>query len=587
MKVKVNPLKDLMEYAGSYGFLVTLGRLLAGASALVGMVPYYLLWKILKVAIEGEALNDIKGLGIRAVVVMLLSMLIYIAALFCTHIASFHMQANMRSKLLNKVINLPMGIFDEEGTGRIRRIIVDSTAATETFVAHNLPDKAVASATPIGLAVLMLAFDYRIGIICLIPVLLGFVCMMGMMGKNMQTKMGEFMNAMEVMSNEGVEYVRGIPVVKTFGQSVFSFKRFKDSIDHFSSWAMDYTVMVRPAMVRFMTCINGIFAAIICAAYFLGRDGITPRLVLNVMYYIIITPLLTVAMTKLAYTGEQEMQVVDAIERVKSILSYEPLKESSSGKVPSDHTIEVKNISYRYPEATADAVKDLSLTIKPGSKVALVGPSGGGKTTTAQLITRFFDVSAGSISIGGVDVKDIPQKELMKLVSFVFQDSHLLKMSILENVRLSKPSATEAEVLHALEEAQCMDIIDKLPQGIHTMIGTRGTYLSGGEQQRITLARAFLKDAPILILDEATAFADPDNEAKMQAAFTKLSEKKTLIMIAHRLSTVVGADQIYVLANGTCAEQGTHNELMQQNGIYHRMYDEYNRSVAWKVGVAQ
>ncbi|MCR4588199.1 MAG: ABC transporter ATP-binding protein/permease, partial [Lachnospiraceae bacterium] len=288
MKVKVNPLKDLMEYAGKYGILVTLGRLLAGASALIGMVPYYIIWKILKVAIEGER-DAITGLAIQAVGIMLLSMLIYIAALFCTHIASFHMQANMRSRLLHKVIDLPMGIFDEEGTGKIRRIIMDSTAATETFVAHNLPDKAVASATPIGLAVLMLAFDYRIGLICMIPVLLGFLCMMGMMGKNMQAKMGEFMNAMEVMSNEGVEYVRGIPVVKTFGQSVFSFKRFKDSIDHFSAWAMDYTTMVRPAMVRFMTCINSIFVAIVCAAYFFGRDGITPQLVLNIMYYIIIT----------------------------------------------------------------------------------------------------------------------------------------------------------------------------------------------------------------------------------------------------------------------------------------------------------
>ncbi|MCR5032854.1 MAG: ABC transporter ATP-binding protein/permease, partial [Lachnospiraceae bacterium] len=410
---------------------------------------------------------------------------------------------------------------------------------------------------------------------------------MGMMGKNMQTKMGEFMNAMEVMSNEGVEYVRGIPVVKTFGQSVFSFKRFKDSIDHFSSWAMDYTTMVRPAMVRFMTCINSIFAAIVCAAYFFGRDGITPRLVLNIMYYIIITPLLTVAMTKLAYTGEQEMQVVDSIQRVKSVLAYEPLPETEKGIVPTEHTIEVQDISYRYPGAQTNAVNHLSLTIKPGSKVALVGPSGGGKTTTAQLITRFFDVSEGSIRIGGVNVKDIPQKELMKMISFVFQDSHLLKMSILENVRLSKPSATEEEVLQALKEAQCMDIIDKLPQGIHTMIGTKGTYLSGGEQQRITLARAFLKDASVLILDEATAFADPDNEAKMQAAFTRLSRNKTLIMIAHRLSTVTNADEIYVLADGTCAEHGTHEALMGQEGIYHHMFDEYNRSVEWKVGVAQ
>ena len=581
---KDNVMKVINEYAGSYRYVIVLGRVLAALSALVGMVPYYDLWRIIKVAVSGENLSQISGLAWQAVGIMILSMLMYVGALMCTHVSAFRVQANLRTRLMKHIVTLPLGVFDQAGTGKIRRIVNESSAATETYIAHNLADKAVASATPVGLVVLMLAFDWRIGLICLIPAIIGFLFMMGMMGKEMQEKMREYQNALEVMSSEATEYVRGIPVVKTFGQTVFSFKRFKNALDDYEKWCVSYTISLRKSMMGFMTGINAIFEALVFAGFIFARNGVTSDLILNMMYYIIITPLLTVTLTKIAYAGEQEMQVIDSIKRIDGILNIQPLSETDQAKQPKDYSVELKNIRYRYPDAENDAIHNLSLSIPSGQHVAFVGPSGGGKTTTAALIARFFDVQEGTIEIGGVNVKDIPQNTLMKMVSFVFQDNKLLKGTILDNVRLAKPEATDAEVMEALKKAQCMDIIKKLPDGIHTVIGTKGTYLSGGEQQRIAIARAVLKNAPILILDEATAFADPDNEAMVQKAFEELSVGKTLIMIAHRLTTVADADRIFVLKDGTCAESGSHKELMEQNGLYKEMFEEYTRSIEWKVG---
>ena len=577
-------MKVINEYAGSYRYVIVLGRVLAALSALVGMVPYYDLWRIIKVAVSGENLSQISGLAWQAVGIMILSMLMYVGALMCTHVSAFRVQANLRTRLMKHIVTLPLGVFDQAGTGKIRRIVNESSAATETYIAHNLADKAVASATPAGLVVLMLAFDWRIGLICLIPAIIGFLFMMGMMGKEMQEKMREYQNALEVMSSEATEYVRGIPVVKTFGQTVFSFKRFKNALDDYEKWCVSYTISLRKSMMGFMTGINAIFVALVFAGFIFARNGVTSDLILNMMYYIIITPLLTVTLTKIAYAGEQEMQVIDSIKRIDGILNIQPLSETDQAKQPKDYSVELKNIRYRYPDAENDAIHNLSLSIPSGQHVAFVGPSGGGKTTTAALIARFFDVQEGTIEIGGVNVKDIPQNTLMQMVSFVFQDNKLLKGTILDNVRLAKPEATDAEVMEALKKAQCMDIIKKLPDGIHTVIGTKGTYLSGGEQQRIAIARAVLKNAPILILDEATAFADPDNEAMVQKAFEELSVGKTLIMIAHRLTTVADADRIFVLKDGTCAESGSHKELMEQNGLYKEMFEEYTRSIEWKVG---
>ncbi|MBR1597743.1 MAG: ABC transporter ATP-binding protein [Lachnospiraceae bacterium] len=577
-------MKIINGYAGSYGKLISFGRILAALSALVALIPYYDIWKIIRIAVKGEELAGIRPAAWNAVMGTVISLLMYVAALMCTHIAAFRVQANMRSTLMRRILTLPLGVFDSEGTGKIRRTVNESTAATETYIAHNLPDKAVAAATPIGLVVLLFAFDWRIGLICLIPVVMGFAFMMTMMGRNMQEKMSEYQNALDTMSSEATEYVRGIPVVKTFGQTVHSFRRFKEAIDNFGVWATDYTVMLRGRMIGFMTCINAIFVFLVVAAYMFTRGGTAPETILNIMYYIIVTPLLTVTLTKVAYSGEQEMVVVDALSRIESILDMQPLEEAKDGRIPENHAITLSHVSYRYKDSAGDAVSDLSLRINAGEHVAFVGPSGGGKTTTAALIARFFDVDEGEILIGGINIREIRESELMKLVSFVFQDSRLFKTSILENVRMARPSATEDEVMEALKKAQCMDIIDKLPLGIHTVLGSEGTYLSGGEQQRISIARAILKDAPILILDEATAFADPDNETKMQAAFEELGKNKTMIMIAHRLSTVVDADRIFVLKDGSVCESGSHDELMDSNGLYRKMFEEYTRSAQWKVG---
>lgn len=474
----------------------------------------------------------------------------------------------------------------DEGTGKIRRIVNDSTAATETFIAHNLPDKTVAAVTPVGLLVLIFAFNWKIGLICMIPAVIGFLCMMSMMGKGMQEKMAEYQGALETMSSEATEYVRGIPVVKTFGQTVHSFTRFKKTIDDFGKWATDYTIMLRKPMIGFMTCINAIFLFTVLSAYLFIGSGITPQAadILNIMYYIIVTPLITVALTKVAYSGEAEMTLIDALGRVKSVMDIEPLSDGEGDKEPQGNSLELRDVTYRYKDGASDAVKNVSARIEQGEHVAFVGPSGSGKTTICELIARFFDVDSGEILLGGVNVKEIPQKKLMEYISFVFQDSRLLKTSIFENVRLSRPDASEAEVMEALKKAQCMDIIEKLPGGIHTVIGEKGTYLSGGEGQRIAIARAILKDAPILILDEATAFADPDNEARVQAAFEEMTKGKTMIMIAHRLSTVTNADRIFVMDHGSITEHGMHEELMSLNGLYKRLYDEYTRSIEWKVG---
>jgi len=581
---KFDHMKLIGQYAGNYRILITIGRILAGISAVMALVPYYDLWRVIRIAVNGDDAADIKSYAWRAVLWTVGSLLVYIAALMCTHIAAFRIQANMRSSLMRKIITLPLGIFDEDGTGKIRRIVNDSTAATETFIAHNLPDKAVAAVTPVGLLVLVFAFNWKIGLLCIIPAFIGFLCLASMMGKNMQKKMAEYQDALETMSSEATEYVRGIPVVKTFGQTVHSFKRFKTSIDNFGKWTTDYTVMLRKPMTGFMTCINAIFVFLVLAAYLITRDGTTATDILNIMYYIIVTPLLTVCLTKLAYSGEAEMTLIDALKRVEAITSLEALPEDRNGIRPKEYSLELDDVTYRYKDAARDAVSGVTMQIPEGAHVALVGPSGSGKTTLAELIVRFFDVSGGAIRIGGVDVRNIASAELMKAVSFVFQDSRLLRTSIAENVKLSRPEATESEVLAALQKAQCMDIIEKLPAGIHTVIGEKGTYLSGGEQQRIAIARAFLKDAPILILDEATAFADPDNETKVQEAFSELSKGKTVIMIAHRLSTVVNADRIYVMDGGQLKESGTHGELMAEGGLYKRLFEEYTRTVAWKVG---
>ena len=582
---KKSSLSRLFEYAGNYKYLTILSWVLSAVSAWIALVPFYYIWRIIKevlaVVPDYSQAQNLKGYGWAAVGFALLSMIIYVGSLMCSHVAAFHVQAEMRSQMMHHIVTLPMGFMDSEGSGKIRKIINESSEATETYLAHQLPDQTGAYATPVGLLVLLLVFDWRLGLLSLIPVVAAFLIMGSMTGEKMQQKMKEYQNALEEMSSEAVEYVRGIPVVKTFGQSVFSFKRFQTSIKNYEKWTISYTKDLRMPMVLYTTIINAVFSVLIATAFFFTASD---AYLLNLLFYIIITPIITVTLNKIMFASENQMIVSDALERIDGILDRQPLPETKDGRAMKGSSVTFENVSFRYENASKDALHQISLQIKDGEHMAFVGPSGGGKTTLASLAARFFDTTEGTVRIGGVDVRDIPSEKLMEKVSFVFQDSKLLKMSIYDNVRMGKKDATREEVLQALKDAQCEDIIAKMPNGIDTVIGSKGTYVSGGEAQRLSIARAMLKAAPILILDEATAFADPDNEAKVQAAFSRLSEGKTVIMIAHRLSSVVDADRICVLKDGEIREMGTHKDLVANGGIYAHMWEAYNQSVCWKVG---
>ena len=585
---KQSNLSKLMGYAGNFRFLTYASWILSGVSAAFALIPFYFLWRIIKeVLTVMPDFSKAAGLihnGWMAVLFAALSLVIYICALMCSHLAAFRVQANLRKAMLHHVITLPLGTLEKEGSGKVRKTIQECSGATETFLAHQLPDMVGAYVTPLGLVVLLFAFDWRFGLICLIPIVLSFVVMMVFMtGPTLKVKMQEYQNALEDMSNEAVEYVRGVPVVKTFGQTVYSFEKFKKSIDRYSEWAISYTKSMRIPMCLLTILINGIFAFILAAGIWFTKGGISTTLVLNILFYIILTPILTVTMTKIMFQSENNMLLEDAMKRMDNILSLEPLKETQNAKNPKENSVELRHVSYSYDERT-QALKDISLSIKGGQTVAFVGPSGSGKTTLANVISRFFDVKEGEVLIGGVNVKDISKEKLMETVSFVFQNSRLIKGTILDNVKLGKPDAAEEEVMTALRQAQCMDIVEKMPDGVHTVIGTNGVYLSGGAGQRIAIARAILKNAPIIILDEATAFADPDNEVRVQAAFKELAKDRTVIMIAHRLSTVTSADCIYVLKDGSIAEHGTDSELKNKGGIYAEMMKNYISSVNWKVG---
>ncbi|RGH28383.1 ABC transporter ATP-binding protein [Roseburia sp. AF02-12] len=585
---KESSLSKLFVYAGKFRYLTIASWILSVISAWLALVPFYYIWRIMKEVLSvapdfGKAAH-LKEYGWAAVGFAILSMLVYVCALMCSHLAAFRVQANIRTSLMRHILTLPMGFLDKDGTGKIRKIVNESSAATETYLAHQLPDQAGAIATPAGLLVLLMVFDFRLGLLSLIPVVAAFLIMGTMTGQRMKDKMEEYQNALDEMSSEAVEYVRGIPVVKTFGQSVFSFKRFQTSIQKYEKWTIAYTKEMRIPMTVYTTAINAVFAVLIAATFFFTGKGGDNTFLLNLLFYIIITPIITVTMNKIMYSSENQLIVADAISRIESILEKKPLPETAHAQEPENNSITFENVSFRYEDGGRDALHQINLTIKEGEHVAFVGPSGGGKTTLTSLVARFFDTTEGRILIGNKDVKEISSKQLMDMVSFVFQDSKLLKTSILENVRMGKKDATREEVMQALKEAQCEDIIAKLPDGIDTVIGSSGTYVSGGEAQRLSIARAMLKNAPILILDEATAFADPDNEAKVQEAFSRLSKGKTVIMIAHRLSSIVDADRICVLKDGSIAEEGTHETLLQKNGVYAHMWEEYNKSVQWKVG---
>ena len=583
---KQSNLSRLLQIAGNHKYLTRASWVLSAVSALIALVPYYYIWLVMKEVLEtAPAFSRARNLphnGWMAVLFAVIAVLVYIAGLMCSHLGAFRIATNLRIQAMEHIVKLPLGLAERIGSGKLRKIVNESSAETETYLAHQLPDRAGAIATPCGLLVLLFVFDWRLGLLSLAPVLLGFLIMMTMTGSRMQQKMKEYQNALDDMSNEAVEYVRGIPVVKTFGQTIFSFKKFKGSIDRYKTWVIAYTKELRTPMMLYTAAINGVFAFLIAGGLLLTQKGVTPEFLLNLIFYIIITPIISVALTKIMFQSENAMIVDDALQRIDSVLNLDPLKETDHPQHPENGSVELQNVSFSY-DGEKDVLKGVSLSIPAGRTVALVGPSGGGKTTLANLISRFFDPQSGVVKIGGVDVRSIPKKELMDTVAFVFQNSRLIKASILENVRMGKPDATREEILAALQNAQCDDIIEKLPNGVDTVIGTKGVYLSGGEQQRIAIARVMLKNAPILILDEATAFADPDNETRVQAALSNLSRGKTVIMIAHRLSTVVGVDKIYVVKDGQIAESGSSRELLAQGGLFSRMWQNYQTSVRWKV----
>ncbi len=532
----------LMEYAGRYRTLTYLSLILSALSSVLALLPFVCLWRIIREVLDvqpdfSQATGIVRN-GWMAVLFAVLAWLVYVAALVCSHGSAFRTAANMRKTLMRHIARLPIDFADEMGSGKVRRIVTEVTGSTETLLAHNLPDMAGAITMPICMLVMLFLYDWRYGVACLIPIALSFAVMMRMAGPAMQEDMRQYQNALERMSNEAVEYVRGVPVVKTFGQTVFSFHRFKASIDDYCGFCMHYTRMMRKSMVGYTVLINSAFVCILGVTLFLIRGG---------------------------------------NYRADILLNF---------LLPSGATVELRDVTYRYAADAPAAVSHLSLKAERNEIVAIVGPSGSGKTTAAGLISRFFDPQEGQVLIGGVDVRQISKEVLMRHVAYVFQDSRLLKRSIADNLRIAKPDATKDEMLEVLKKAQCMDIVSRLPKGIDTELGTRGTYLSGGEQQRIAIARAMLKDADVVILDEASAFADPECEAQVQLAFQEMAKGRTVIMIAHRLSTIRNADRIYVLQDGRVEEQGKHDELLEKNGLYADMWAEYQKAVNWKVGEA-
>ncbi len=586
MKKQTN-LSRLLDYAGKYRILTYLSWVLSAAGALLALVPFWYIWYILKevivVAPQYENAVHVTYYGWMAVVFAVAGVLTYITGLMCSHLAAFRIATNMRITMTRHIATLPLGVIEQFGSGKLRRTIFETSGAMETYLAHQLPDKARAMATIAGLLTLLLIFDWRLGLLSLLPVFLAFLVMTRMTGKEMQDDMTQYQNALADMSNEAVEYVRGIPVVKTFGQTVFSFKKFKDTIDNYERWVIAYTKRMRWPMTFYTLAVNSVFVFLIAGGFLFSHGSADSSVLLNLLFYIIITPVISLTLTKLMFMSENGMIVQDAITRIDSVLQSPSLSQANFPQHPRNNSVTLDNVTFSY-DGIKNALEDISLTIGNGQTVAFVGPSGGGKSTLAALIARFFDPQSGTISVGGVDVKDIDKNELMDTVSFVFQNSHLIKGTILDNVRMGKPKATDEEVMAALKAAQCMDIIEKFPNGVNTVIGSQGIYLSGGETQRIVIARAILKNAPVVILDEATAFADPDNETKVQIAFNELAKRRTVIMIAHRLSTIVNADTIFVLKEGHIVESGSFAELSGQKGsLFGAMWRDYQQSVQWKM----
>lgn len=583
-----NNFLQLINYGGKYKFLTFIGCILSGISTIISICPYICIWYIIREIFETNQRNNstdtLIQFGWLALILSIVGIVIYLIALICTHIAAFRIAKNIRIQATIHLLKLPLGFFDINQSGKLRKLIDDNAGMTETLLAHQLPDIVGAIVTPIATIFLLFLFDWRMGIICLIPILLGvyfIICMMG--GKNAHF-FSQYQTALEDLSIEATEYVRGIPVVKVFQQTVYSFKNFYNSITHYKNLAVNYTMSCRKPMTYFTTIINSYFLFLIPTGFFLCQTSSAPwKTFTDFIFYILYTPLCTLMISRIIYISQSIMEANEAVSKLHQIFSIQQLENTNMQSIPLKNDIQFRNVTFSYVKDNPPIIKNINFYIPEGKTIALVGASGSGKSTLANLIPRFWDVQKGQILIGGIDIRNIPLSKLMERISFVFQDSKLFKATILENIKAASPTAPMGEVLKAIEASQCSDILKKLPLGLNTVIGTKGVYLSGGETQRIILARAILKNAPIIILDEATAFADPENENLIQKAFENLTRGKTVLMIAHRLPTVKNADRILVLDQGSIIEEGTHMELLSLNGIYSEMWKDYQKSVAWKI----
>ena len=585
---KQSSLARILGYAGGHRNLTLLGCILSALSAVLGLIPYVCVWLAARDVLETwPALTGVSGSarwGWTAVWTAVISIVLYFAALMSTHIAAFRTARNIRRSAMAHVLKLPLGFFTGSQSGRLRKLIDDNAGLTEDLLAHKLPDLAGTIVTPVAAVLMLFLFDWKMGLLCLLTMVLALLSMCLMMGGKNAGFFHRYQKEIERMSGEAVEYVRGIPVVKMFQQTVYSFKAFYAAIRDYSDLASQYAMSCRVGQTCFLTFINGAFALLIPAALLLASGGDVRAVLVNFIFYALFAPACGQMINRIMYMSEAVMEADEAVGRLDEILSQEPMENTGIEKQPADAAVSFDHVTFTYPGSDRPALSDVSFAVRPGQVTALVGPSGGGKTTAASLIPRFWDADSGTVSIGGVNVKEMDTEDLMKQTAFVFQDTRLFKESLLENIRAARPDASREEVLSAAHAAQCDDILEKLPQGLDTVVGARGVYLSGGEQQRIALARAILKDAPIVVLDEATAFADPENEHQIQKAFEALIRNKTVLMIAHRLSTVQDADHIIVLSGGKIAEQGSHESLLAQHGVYAAMWEDYQRSARWKVG---
>ena len=585
---KPSSLARILGYAGGHKNLTILGCFLSAVSAVMGLVPYLCVWLVARSVLDTwPRLNgdgDLSRWGWMAVWFAIGSILVYFAALMSTHIAAFRTARNIRRTAMAHVLKLPLGFFTGNQSGRLRKLIDDNAGLTEDLLAHKLPDLTATAVTPIAAIGMLFLFDWRMGLLCLLTMVLALLSMCLMMGGKNAGFFHRYQQEIERMSGEAVEYVRGIPVVKMFQQTVYSFKAFYAAIRDYSDLASQYAMSCRTGQTCFLTAINGTFVLLIPAALLIASGGDVRAVLVNFIFYALFAPACGQMINRIMYMSEAVMEANEAIGRLDEILSQQPMQEPKIQKRPAGDAVRFDHVTFTYPGAGRPALADVSFSVQPGQVVALVGPSGGGESTAASLIPRFWDVDSGSVSVGGADVRELDSAALMGQVSFVFQDTRLFKESLLENIRAARPSASREEVLSAAHAAQCDDILEKLPQGLDTVVGAKGVYLSGGEQQRIALARAILKDAPIVVLDEATAFADPENEHQIQKAFEVLTQNKTVLMIAHRLSTVQNADNIIVLSEGKIAEQGSHSVLLEEDGVYAAMWEDYQRSAQWKVG---